>query len=321
MGDDDDYLFLMHAIPGGPFTTARKLPPAVLQNIEVRYKLNDPLLTQYKDYAVNVLHGDMGPSFKYPGRSVNDIIREGFPVSLQLGLESLALALIFGIPAGLAAALKRNQWQDRVINCFATLGMAVPSFVVAALLIDVFALRLGILPAAMWSSWKSQILPAVALAGGPLSIIARLTRSSMLDVLEQDYIKTARAKGLSEVCVLWKHALPNSLIPISAAHWFGTDHLGRDLFIRVLYGARISLFIGFVVSILNCCIGVVYGGIAGYFGGMTDRIMMNIVDVLYGVPSLLIPIVAGSRLSVMSALLYRKERLWALWASQAVARV
>ena len=214
MGDDDDYLFLMHAIPGGPFTTARKLPPAVLQNIEVRYKLNDPLLTQYKDYAVNVLHGDMGPSFKYPGRSVNDIIREGFPVSLQLGLESLALALIFGIPAGLAAALKRNQWQDRVINCFATLGMAVPSFVVAALLIDVFALRLGILPAAMWSSWKSQILPAVALAGGPLSIIARLTRSSMLDVLEQDYIKTARAKGLSEVCVLWKHALPNSLIPI-----------------------------------------------------------------------------------------------------------
>lgn len=115
---------------------------------------------------MNVLHGDMGPSFKYPGRSVNDIIREGFPVSLQLGLESLALALIFGIPAGLAAALKRNQWQDRVINCFATLGMAVPSFVVAALLIDVFALRLGILPAAMWSSWKSQILPAVALAGG-----------------------------------------------------------------------------------------------------------------------------------------------------------
>ena len=163
---------------------------------------------------MNVLHGDMGPSFKYPGRSVNDIIREGFPVFLQLGLESLALALLLGIPAGLAAALKRNQWQDRVINCFATLGMAVPSFVVAALLIDVFALRLGILPAAMWSSWKSQILPAVALAGGPLSIIARLTRSSILDVLEQDYIKTARAKGLSEVCVRWKHALPNSLIPI-----------------------------------------------------------------------------------------------------------
>ncbi|MCH3959408.1 MAG: ABC transporter permease [Selenomonas sp.] len=205
---------LMHAIPGGPFTTEKNLPPQVMANIEARYKLNDPLPKQYADYLVNMAHGDLGPSFKYQGRSVNDIIKESFPVSFHLGLDSIFLAILIGIPAGVFAALKRNKWQDRVINFCTTLGVAVPSFVLAALFIEVFALKLGLLPAAMWNGWKSQILPALALAGMPMAFITRLTRSSMLDVLGQDYIKTAKAKGLSAMTVLWKHALPNSLIPV-----------------------------------------------------------------------------------------------------------
>lgn len=205
---------LMHAIPGGPFTAEKSLPPAVKANIEARYKLNDPLLTQYKDYLANVIRGDLGPSFKYVGRSVNDIIAESFPVSLELGLESIFLALLVGVPAGVLAAYRRSRWPDRAVNLLTTLGVAVPSFVLSALLVEFFAMRLGWLPAAMWNSWASRILPSVALAAMPMAFITRLTRSSMLDVLGQDYIKTAKAKGLSTGAVLFRHALPNALIPV-----------------------------------------------------------------------------------------------------------
>ena len=205
---------LMHAIPGGPFTVEKSLPPAVKANIEARYKLNDPLLTQYKDYLANVIRGDLGPSFKYVGRSVNDIIAESFPVSLELGVESIFLALLVGVPAGVLAAYRRSRWPDRAVNLLTTLGVAVPSFVMSALLVELFAMKLGWLPAAMWNSWASRILPSVALAAMPMAFITRLTRSSMLDVLGQDYIKTAKAKGLSTGAVLFRHALPNALIPV-----------------------------------------------------------------------------------------------------------
>ena len=205
---------LMHAIPGGPFTAEKSLPPAVKVNIEARYKLNDPLLTQYKDYLANVIRGDLGPSFKYVGRSVNDIIAESFPVSLELGVESIFLALLVGVPAGVLAAYRRSRWPDRAVNLLTTLGVAVPSFVLSALLVELFAMKLGWLPAAMWNSWASRILPSVALAAMPMAFITRLTRSSMLDVLGQDYIKTAKAKGLSTGAVLFRHALPNALIPV-----------------------------------------------------------------------------------------------------------
>lgn len=205
---------LMHAIPGGPFTAEKSLPPAVKANIEARYKLNDPLLTQYKDYLANVIRGDLGPSFKYVGRSVNDIIAESFPVSLELGVESIFLALLVGVPAGVLAAYRRSRWPDRAVNLLTTLGVAVPSFVLSALLVELFAMKLGWLPAAMWNSWASRILPSVALAAMPMAFITRLTRSSMLDVLGQDYIKTAKAKGLSTGAVLFRHALPNALIPV-----------------------------------------------------------------------------------------------------------
>ena len=204
----------MHAIPGGPFTQEKALPPAVQANIEARYKLNDPLLKQYGDYVLNVVQGDLGPSFKYVGRSVNDIIGESFPVSFELGMEAIFLALLVGIPAGVLAAYRRNYWPDRTVNFVTTLGIAVPGFVLAALLVDVFAMKLELFPAAMWGSWSSRVLPAIALAAMPMAFITRLTRSSMLEVLGQDYIRTAKAKGLTTSRILFRHALPNALIPV-----------------------------------------------------------------------------------------------------------
>lgn len=270
---------LMHAIPGGPFTVEKSLPPVVLKSIEERYKLNDPLYKQYGDYLANLVQGDLGPSFKYPGRSVNDIIKDGFPVSFQLGMEAVLIAVIIGIPAGILAAVKQGKWQDHVVNFCTTLGVAVPSFVVAALLIYVLSTKLHLLPSAMWEGWQYQIMPALALSGMPMSFIARLTRSSMLDVLGQDYIKTARAKGLSRLTVLFKHALPNSLIPVityigpmtagiltgsfviesifaipGLGQYFVTSIYNRDY--TVILG--VTIFYSVIVIVLNMLVDLIY---------------------------------------------------------------
>lgn len=205
---------LMHAIPGGPFTAEKALPEAVMKNIEARYRLNDPLPKQYADYWANLLRGDLGPSFKYESRSVNEIIAEGFPVSAELGLVAVSLSVLIGIPAGMAGALYQNRWPDHLVMLLATVGISVPSFILATLLIFCFALWLRILPAAMWGSPEYVILPALALAGMPTAFIARLTRSSMLEVLAQDYVRTARAKGISPFTILWRHALKNALLPV-----------------------------------------------------------------------------------------------------------
>ena len=205
---------LMHAIPGGPFTSEKNLPAAVLKNIEEHYRLNDPLWKQYADYLTGLVHFDLGPSFKYAGRSVNDIIRESFPVSLELGMTSIILAVLAGIPAGAVAALKQNKWPDYAAMLVATVGVSVPSFVLAAVLVYVFAIRLGFLPAALWEGPEYLIMPALALSAYPMAFIARLTRSSMLEVLAQDYIKTARAKGLPPRIILCRHALKNALITV-----------------------------------------------------------------------------------------------------------
>ena len=205
---------LMHAIPGGPFTSEKALPEAVMKNIEARYRLNDPLPKQYVDYWANLLKGDLGPSFKYESRTVNEIIAEGFPVSAELGLVAVSIAVLIGIPAGMAGALYQNRWPDHLVMLLATVGISVPSFILATVLIYVFALWLQLLPAAMWGSPEYVLLPALALAGMPTAFIARLTRSSMLEVLAQDYIRTARAKGIAPFRILWLHALKNALLPV-----------------------------------------------------------------------------------------------------------
>ena len=205
---------LMHAIPGGPFTAEKALPEAVLKNIEARYHLNDPLPKQYMDYLGNLLQGDLGPSFKYESRTVNEIIAESFPVSAELGLVAVSISVLIGIPAGMAGALYHNRWPDHLVMLLATFGISVPSFILATVLIYIFALWLNLLPAAMWGSPEFVVLPALALAGMPTAFIARLTRSSMLEVLSQDYIRTARSKGLPQLTILCRHALKNALLPV-----------------------------------------------------------------------------------------------------------
>lgn len=271
--------FLMHAIPGGPFTAEKSLPPYVLHSIEERYKLNDPLYKQYGDYLCNLVQGDLGPSFKYPGRSVNDIIKDGFPVSFKLGIEAILIAIIIGIPAGILAGVKKDKWQDRAVNFFTTLGVAVPSFVVAALLIYVLSTKLHLLPAAMWNGWRYEIMPALALSGMPMSFIARLTRSSMLDILSQDYIKTARAKGLSWSKVLIKHALPNSLIPVVTYLGPMTASILTGSFVIETIFAIPGLGQYFVTSIYNRDYTVILG--VTIFYSMIVIVLNMVVDLLY----------------------------------------
>lgn len=271
--------FLMHAIPGGPFTAEKSLPPYVLHSIEERYKLNDPLYKQYGDYLCNLVQGDLGPSFKYPGRSVNDIIKDGFPVSFKLGIEAILVAIIIGIPAGILAGVKKDKWQDRAVNFFTTLGVAVPSFVVAALLIYVLSTKLHLLPAAMWNGWRYEIMPALALSGMPMSFIARLTRSSMLDILSQDYIKTARAKGLSWSRVLIKHALPNSLIPVVTYLGPMTASILTGSFVIETIFAIPGLGQYFVTSIYNRDYTVILG--VTIFYSVIVIVLNMVVDLLY----------------------------------------
>ncbi len=270
---------LMHAIPGGPFTAEKNLPPAVQANIEARYKLNDPLSTQYMDYVENILHGDLGPSFKYVGRSVNDIIGESFPVSFELGMEAILISLLLGIPAGVLAAYRRNNWQDRTVNLLTTIGIAVPGFVLAALMVEIFAMKLGLLPAAMWIDWKSRILPAFALAAMPMAFITRLTRSSMLEVLGQDYIKTAKAKGLGTSYILFKHALPNALIPVVTYVGPMVASILTGSFVIETIFAIPGLGSYFVTSIYNRDYTVILG-VTIFYSAII--ILMNmIVDIIY----------------------------------------
>ena len=206
--------FIMRLAPGGPFMSEKAIPPEILANLQAKYGLDQPLLVQYGRYLRNLVHLDLGPSYKYPERTVNQIIRDGFPVSLELGLAALAFALLIGIPAGVVAAIKHRGWADHLTMGVVFFGISVPTFVTGPLLILVFSLTLYWLPPALWGSPEQLILPAITL-GLPYSVfIARLTRTEMIEVLEQDYIRTARAKGISEFRVLWKHALNGALLPV-----------------------------------------------------------------------------------------------------------
>ncbi len=206
--------FLAKTIPGGPFTKEKALPEAVLKNIEAKYHFNDPLWKQYADYMLNLIKGDLGPSFRYDALTVNDIVRKGFPVSALLGFVAILISLGLGLPAGIISAYKQNFWQDNFVMFFSIMGISIPNFILATLFMYIFGLKLHIFNTAGWGRWQDVILPAVTLAAYPTAYIARLMRSSMLDVLNQDYIKTARSKGLSEYRVMTIHALKNALIPV-----------------------------------------------------------------------------------------------------------
>lgn len=206
---------LMHVVPGSPFDSSEKpLPREVIKNLEAYYHLNDPLWKQYLDYVWNVLHGDFGPSYVARGRSVNDIIAEHFPISLQLGCLALLIAIGIGVPLGITAALRQNTLADYVCMFFATAGVSIPGMTLGPLLIWIFALKLGVLPVARWGTWQQAILPAFALGTGCAAGLARFTRASMLQVIREDYIRTARAKGVPQLRITLRHALKNALIPV-----------------------------------------------------------------------------------------------------------
>ena len=203
---------LMNAIPGGPFNKEKALSEATIASLNARYNLDKPLYVQFLLYMKNLLHGDFGVSLKN-GREIKDIISESFPVSCRLGLSAVIVALILGTVFGSLAALMRNKWPDRVIIFFSTLFTAVPSFVLATLLLLIFSIKLGWVP--VWSTENtSYLLPVISLAAYPMAYTTRLAKTSMLDALSQDYIRTAKAKGVSKYKVIFKHALRNSLLPI-----------------------------------------------------------------------------------------------------------
>lgn len=269
---------IMHSVPGGPFSSEKKVSPAVLQNLNARYHLDEPYLKQYASYLLNVLKWDLGPSFKYD-RTVNEIISEGFPVSAQLGAVAVTFALGAGLILGVISAWKQNRWQDYTAMTLATMGFSVPSFILSGLLMYVFAFRLMWLPPAMWGSWQHMVMPALALSALPTAFIARLMRSSVLEVLQQDYIKTARAKGLSPGYILVRHAVKNAVMPV-------VTYLG-PLVAAVFTGSFVveTIFavpgIGryFVLSVLNRDYTLILG--LTVFYSIFLMLMNFIVDIVY----------------------------------------
>jgi len=206
--------FLMHAIPGDPFSDQKKLPPQILENMKAYYGLDKPLFLQYGIYIKRLAMGDLGYSIRYSSRRVNTIIKDAFPYSAQLGIQSLIYGLLLGLSLGVIASFKHNKSGDYITMVIAVIGVSVPSFILAGLLQYIFAVKLKMFPVALWKGFIYTILPTVALGTRIMASQARMMRTSMLDVLHQDYVKTAKAKGLSSGAVIWKHTIRNAILPI-----------------------------------------------------------------------------------------------------------
>lgn len=273
---------LMHAIPGGPFTGEKNLPPAIKHNLEVKFGLNKPLGEQYKVYLKNLVFNlDLGPSMRYESKTVKDVINYSFKASAKLGAVTIIFALIVGIFMGITAALHQGRWQDGTCMVISLLGVTVPSFVLATLLIYVFSIKLRVLDVIGFDSWKSYIMPTLALGGFSMANISRLMRSSLLDVVRQDYIRTAKAKGLSQNVVIYKHALKNSIIPVMT--YLGPTIAGiltGSFVVEQIFGIP-GLGREFVQSITNRDYSTILGVTVFY---STFLVLCNFaVDILYAV--------------------------------------
>ena len=275
--------FMMKAIPGGPFMDEKAIPDFVLEKMNERYGLNDPLIVQYGKYLLNILRFDLGPSYRYEGMTVNEIISQSFPVSFIVGAMALVLSLLIGIPAGIISALRRGKFQDRLAMILATLGVTIPNFVIASALVYIFAWHLGWVTVGFWDGISTAVLPAVTLGLYPAAFISRLVRSGMLEVLGQDYIRTAYAKGLSERSVIYIHALKNAVIPVLT--YLGPLTAGiltGSFVIEQVYGVP-GLGTFFVTSITNrdyttiMGITIFYSAILVAFNMITD-ICLSFVD-------------------------------------------
>jgi len=274
--------WLMQTAPGGPFNSERPLPPQVLANIEAKYGLDQPMWKQLIDYLKGIVtQFDFGPSYKYKDRSVNDIIAQGFPVTLKYGVISFVLAIVVGGALGIAAAIRQNSWLDYFAVGITIGAQVLPNFVMAPILILVFTLWLGWLPGGGWNGgqWDHVIMPVIALSTSYMASIARLTRSSMLEVLRSNFIRTARAKGLPDRVIIWRHALKPTILPV-------VSYLG-PAFVGMVTGSFIidSIFStgGVGYFYVNAAFNRDYAvmmGLTFLLGSMTILFNM-VVDILY----------------------------------------
>lgn len=268
---------LVRLVPGGPFDQDRAVPVEVQRQLDAKYHLSDPVLKQYGDWlGALVFKGDLGPTFKYPNRTVNEIIGLSLPVSMHLGVCGVLFALLVGVPLGIIGAIRQNTWADTAAMGTAMIGVSIPSFVLAPILILIFGLNLYWFPVARWDSWRHMALPIVCTGMPMAAYIARLMRSGMLEVIRSDYIRTARAKGLSERAVIYKHALKGALLPVVS--YLGPGFSG--LLVGSLVVEKIFDIPGmgryFVEAALNrdynLVMGVmlVYGGLLMFFNTLVD---------------------------------------------------
>ncbi|MEQ8445045.1 MAG: ABC transporter permease [Pelagibacterium sp.] len=271
--------FLMHAVPGGPFVSERMLAPEIAAALNAKYGLDLPIWQQYFNYLGRILTFDLGPSFKYPGVSINSMIAAGLPVTLRTGLLAVICVVALGVPLGIVAALNRNRWPDTTVMFIATLGVAIPSYVIATVSLYVFALRLGWVPTFGLDDWRGYFLPVFALSGFWISFVSRLTRSSLLETLDQDFITTARAKGLRPDQILFKHGLRNSLLPVVTVLGPVVANLITGSFVIEQIFALPGIGRQFVLSITNRDYTAIMG-ITIFYAAIL-MVMILIVDLLY----------------------------------------
>ncbi len=270
---------MMRSVPGGPFTTDKKITPEVLAAMEEKYGLDDPILVQYVNYVKGVFTLDFGPSFKKDGVMVNDMIAQSFPVSAKLGLVAIVLVIVVGIPLGIIAALRQNKLPDYLATIFASLGIAIPTFVLGSVMLYVFGAQMGIIPTHGLDSWKHYIGPSISLAGFSIAYVLRLTRSSMLNVIGQDYIRTARAKGLPEYKVVYKHALKNAMIPVVTYMGPMIAGIMSGSFVTEKIFAIPGMGKFFVEAINNRDYTVIMG--TTMFYALIAAVMILVVDIVY----------------------------------------
>lgn len=271
--------YLMQTAPGGPFTSERPLPPQVLANIEAKYGLDQPLYKQLINYVTGIVtQFDFGPSYQYKDRTVYDIIAQGFPVTLKYGFISFVVATLIGVSLGIVAAIRHNTALDYIAVGATFSAQALPNFVMAPILIYVFTLKLGLLPGGGWNGgqWQYLIMPVIALSTSFFASVARITRSSMLEVLNSNFIRTARAKGLPESTIIWRHALKPTLMPVVS--YLGPAFVGMitgSVVIDIYFSTGgIGRF--YVNSALNrdyavmLGLTILYGGLTVLFNLLTD---------------------------------------------------
>lgn len=270
---------LMHSVPGNPFAKEGKMPAVVYENLQKKYGLDKPKTEQYIIYLKNLLKGDFGDSMKSRVETVNDMIKRGFPVSAYLGVEALLIALTIGPALGALAALYQNKWPDYLSMIIAIVGISVPSFIMGTVLIQFVAKNISWLPIGGWGEFRHTLLPAFALALMPLAYTARLMRSSMLEVLGQDYIKTAKSKGISKAAVILKHAVRNAILPIvSVLGTLISNLLVGSFVIEKIFGIP-GLGLFFVKSIVSRDYTLIMG--TTIFYSIILIVMLLLVDIAY----------------------------------------